>query len=314
MKRITTWLLVGFATCLVGALVIIESTATADAAARRGGSGFSRPAPSRSVSRPAANRSFNRSAAPRQNFRTNRSVGTNRSFNQNRSAVNRSNLNRSAHTNRTSRTGLNQNQNRSNRTGLNQNRNTLAATHHGNQRMINKPNHVMHNPHHMGGNLGHHFNHQPHAVFHNGHFWQRSWYYGLVGGALSWYWWDAPLAADDPGLLGLAEIPSCVDTDDCPMLPMAAVRTRLVAAPFVAPLGPAVPVATPVAAPVCTPRVGANTVACTLIGSPAGAGSCHLFYDLNDGQGPQDFGASPPGEMPVAPNREYTNICQWLAD
>jgi len=89
-----------------------------------------------------------------------------------------------------------------------------------------KPAHVQHNPKHMVGKLGNQFNHKPAIFAKHGHFFCRHYYSLLVGGALSWFWYDDPVYDYDPVIPTLASVPVCDsdDTDDCAMEPLATVR------------------------------------------------------------------------------------------
>ncbi|MGA2125284.1 MAG: beta/gamma crystallin-related protein [Xanthobacteraceae bacterium] len=89
-----------------------------------------------------------------------------------------------------------------------------------------KPAHVQHNPRHTVGKLGNQFNHKPVIFARHGHFFHRHYYSMLVGGALSWFWYDDPIYDYDPVIATLASVPVCGtdNTDDCDVEPLATVR------------------------------------------------------------------------------------------
>lgn len=89
-----------------------------------------------------------------------------------------------------------------------------------------KPAHVRHNAKHMVGNLGKKYNHHPVIFSKHGHFFRRHYYSMLVGGVVTWFWYDDAVYDYDPVIPTLVSVPVCEtdDTDDCEARPLASVR------------------------------------------------------------------------------------------
>jgi hypothetical protein len=100
-----------------------------------------------------------------------------------------------------------------------------AALMHGHSKFT-KPAHVQHNPKHMVGHLGNQFNHKPVLFSKHGHFFRRHYYSMLIGGVLSWFWYDDAIYDYDPIIPTLVSVPVCLndDTDDCEARPLASVQ------------------------------------------------------------------------------------------
>lgn len=320
MRKFVIGLAAGAFAAALGFVAFLETAAVADAAAR----GY-RAAPSRSFS---SGRSFSGRSMSRSTVRSTRSFSRTRSVTSHRMTSRSVSRGVSRGTSRTmSHRALSRNLGNRNLGARHLGNRNLGARHLGARnlghvnrahfapkgtRLIGMPHRAFHNPARLGGRLGQHFAHRPAIVFRHGHFWRRSWYYGLVGGILTWYWWDAPVLVTDPEVVALTDVPDCLETDDCPMVPIASVQPRIITTPAIG----AQPAAMTAAADPCQVSTDPATsmVSCTAAQAAAPSGACHLLYDYNDGGGAQDFGVSPPAEMPAAPANEYTNSCVWMAN
>lgn len=79
-----------------------------------------------------------------------------------------------------------------------------------------KPTDVAHNPERHDGNLGQGSDHKSVLVEKDGHYFKRSYYSGLAGGVLTWYWYETALADSDPVIPKIPYVATCKEeTDDC---------------------------------------------------------------------------------------------------
>jgi hypothetical protein len=85
-----------------------------------------------------------------------------------------------------------------------------------NVHLVGKPDNVAHNPEQKDGSLGRQSDHKPVLVERDGHYFKRGYYAGLDGGVQTWYWYETPLADNDPVIPMLPYVTTCAaGSDDC---------------------------------------------------------------------------------------------------
>jgi hypothetical protein len=85
-----------------------------------------------------------------------------------------------------------------------------------NAHLIGKPDNVVHNAEQKDGSLGHQSDHKSVLVERDGHYFKRGYYAGLDGGEQKWYWYETPLANNDPVIPLLPYVVTCPErSDDC---------------------------------------------------------------------------------------------------